>query len=102
MHPLLQLATRLSDLADSFDKFHETGMEHFKAATSVISQLQGIADICQNDSTNTISSSIQAVRDCKYGQSSTYLSHLCNTIQTILSFTTSHIPHTISVCRVYE
>lgn len=79
VHSLLQLATRLSDLADSFDKFHETGMEHFKAATSVISQLQGIADICQNDSINTISSSIQAVRD-----SPSYLGHLCNMIQTIL------------------
>lgn len=61
VYPFLQLATCLSGLADSFDKFHETGMEHFKAATSVISHLQEIAGICHNDSTNTISSSIQAV-----------------------------------------
>lgn len=37
-------------------------MEHYKAATSVISSLQQVAGICQNDSVNTISSHIEQVR----------------------------------------
>ena len=57
-----QLASGLSSLADSFDRFHETGMEHYKAATTVISNLQKIGSICQNDSSNTISSHVEQVR----------------------------------------
>jgi hypothetical protein len=56
------LGNGLSALADSFDKFHETGMEHYKAATSVISSLQRVAGVCRNDSANTISSHIEQVR----------------------------------------
>ena len=57
-----QLASGLSSLADSFDKFHETGMEHYKAATAVITNLQEIAGVCQNESSNTISSHVEQVR----------------------------------------
>ena len=58
----MQLANGLSSLADSFDRFHETGLEHYKAATSVITNLQEVAGICRNDSANTISSHVQTVR----------------------------------------
>ena len=58
----MQLGNGLSALADSFDKFHETGMEHYKAASSVISSLQRVAGVCRNDSANTISSHIEQVR----------------------------------------
>ena len=58
----LQLGNGLSSLANSFDKFHETGMEHYKAASSVISSLQAVAGVCRNDSANTISSHIEQVR----------------------------------------
>jgi hypothetical protein len=54
-----KLASGLSSLADSFDRFHETGMEHYKAATSVIHNLQEIATVCQNTSCNTISSHVE-------------------------------------------
>jgi hypothetical protein len=57
------LGNGLSALADSFDKFHETGMEHYKAATSVISSLQRVAGVCRNDSANTISSHIEQFVD---------------------------------------
>ena len=56
-----QLACGLFSLADSFDRFHETGMEHYKAATTVISNLQKIGSICQNESSNTISSHVEQV-----------------------------------------
>ncbi|CAI8024340.1 Arf-GAP with coiled-coil, ANK repeat and PH domain-containing protein 2 [Geodia barretti] len=57
------LGNGLSALADSFDKFHETGMEHYKAASSVISSLQRVAGVCRNDSANTISSHIEQFVD---------------------------------------
>jgi hypothetical protein len=65
-HTPSQLASGLSSLADSFDRFHETGMEHYKAATSVIHNLQEIATVCQNTSCNTISSHVEKVhiRSC--------------------------------------
>ena len=59
--PPSQLATGLTSLAESFDKFHETGLLHFQAATAMIQSLQNIAGLCQNDSGSTLSSHILMV-----------------------------------------
>ena len=58
---LIQLATGLTGLAESFDQFHETGMQHFQAANGVVQKLKGIASLCQNDSGNTITTHIEQV-----------------------------------------
>ena len=56
-------------------------MQHFKAATSVISNLQEIATICQNDSGSTISSHILMVSE---GLMLKYLSEETSVVITVL------------------
>ena len=55
-----QLALTLTSLADSFEHFHTSGLEHYKAAIQLVQGLQEIAAQCDG---NTVAVPLQQVED---------------------------------------
>ena len=63
----LQLATSLTNLAESFQQFHSSGLEHHKAAISVVQGLQEVVGHCSNNRGNTIAGPVQKVGEGEGG-----------------------------------
>jgi len=59
-----KLAATLTNLADSFEHFHKSGLEHYQAAIQLVQGLQEISTQCENNKGSTISGPLQQVLHC--------------------------------------
>ena len=76
----------LTNLADSFQQFYDSGTEHYNAANNMLSSMQDIGKLCSSSHGSTVSTPIQKVNKvlCVHGDLRLFL--LCNLIWKINLF----------------
>lgn len=52
----------LTNLADSFQQFYDSGVEHYNSAIYMLSNMQEIGVLCNSSHTNTVSAPVQKVK----------------------------------------
>ncbi len=57
----LQLANAFTSLSDTCQRFHESGVEHYKSASKMVSCVQSIGGLCNNSLGQSVSGPMQKV-----------------------------------------